>query len=81
MTVRAAEPPQVDELFQRIKSKEALDEKVRQELYAELSRIMSEQQPVSFLAFQMATPGFQKNVKGIEPGIRMGYNYHLWYFE
>jgi len=73
--------PQVDELFQRVKSKEALDEKVRQELYAELSRIMSEQQPVSFLAFQMATPGFQKNVKGIEPGIRMGYNYHLWYFE
>ncbi len=73
--------PQVDELFQRVKSAEALDEKVRKELYAELSRVVAEEQPVNFLAFQMANASFQKNVKGIEPGIRMGYNYHLWYFE
>ncbi len=73
--------PQVDELFQRVKSEEALDEGARGELYAELSRIISEEQPVNFLAFQLANAGFQKNVKGIEPGIRMGYNYHLWYFE
>ncbi|MFC2006104.1 ABC transporter substrate-binding protein [Chloroflexota bacterium] len=72
---------QIDELFKRIKSKEALDEKVRKELYAELSRLISEEQPVNFLAFQLANTGFQKNVKGIEPGINMGYNYHLWYFE
>jgi len=72
---------EVDELFRRIKSEEALDEKVRKQLYAELSRLISEEQPVNFLAFQLATPGFQKNVKGIEPGINMGYNYHLWYFE
>jgi len=72
---------QVDELFKRVKSAEALDEGVRQELYAELSQLISEEQPVNFLAFQLATPGFQKNVKGIEPGINMGYNYHLWYFE
>ncbi len=72
---------QTDELFQRIKSEEALDEKVRKELYAELSRLISEEQPVNFLAFQLANAGFQKNVKGIEPGINMGYNYHLWYFE
>jgi len=72
---------QVDELFKRAKSAEALDEGVRKELYAELSRLISEEQPVNFLAFQLATPGFQQNVKGIEPGINMGYNYHLWYFE
>jgi len=72
---------QADELFRRLKSKEALDEKVRKELYAELSRLVSEEQPANFLAFQLASPGFQKNVKGIEPGINMGYNYHLWYFE
>lgn len=72
---------QVDELFKRVKSKEALDEEVRKELYAELSQLVSEEEPVNFLAFQLANTGFQKNVKGIEPGINMGYNYHLWYFE
>ncbi len=72
---------QVDELFKRIRSKEALDEEVRKELYAELSQLVSEEEPVNFLAFQLANTGFQKNVKGIEPGINMGYNYHLWYFE
>jgi len=71
----------VDDLFKRVKSEEALDEKVRKELYAELSQLIAEEQPVNFLAFQLATPGFQKNVKGIEPGINMGYNYHLWNFE
>ena len=71
----------VDELFQRIKSEEALDEEVRKQLYAELSQLISEEQPVDFFAFQLANAGFQKNVKGIEPGINMGYNYHLWYFE
>ncbi|TRZ49472.1 MAG: hypothetical protein D4S01_08485 [Dehalococcoidia bacterium] len=72
---------QVDELFQKIKSEEALDEEVRKQLYAELSQLVAEEQPVNFLAFQLANAGFQKNVKGIEPGINMGYNYHLWYFE
>ena len=63
-----------------MRSAEALDEKVRKELYTELSRIISEEQPVNFLAFQLANQGFQDNVKGIEPGINMGYNYHTWYF-
>jgi len=72
---------QVDELFRKAKSAEALDEGARKELYAELSRLISEEQPVDFLAFQLANAGFQKNVRGIEPGINMGYNYHLWYFE
>jgi peptide/nickel transport system substrate-binding protein len=72
---------QVDELFTRAKSAEALDEGARRDLYTELSRLISEEQPVNFLAFQLANVGFQKNVRGIEPGINMGYNYHLWYFE
>ena len=73
--------PQIDRLFGRVKSEEALDEEVRKQFYAELSRLISEEQPVDFLAFQLANHGFQRNVKGIEPGINMGYNYHLWYFE
>jgi len=73
--------PQIDELFNRIKSEEALDEGVRKQLYAELSQLVSEEQPADFLAFQLATLGFQNNVKGIEPGINMGYNSYLWYFE
>ncbi len=72
---------QIDDLFKRVKSEEALDEGARKELYAELSQLISEEQPVNFLAFQLANYGFQKNVKGIEPGINIGYNYHLWYFE
>jgi len=72
---------QVDELLKRIKSEEALDEEARWELYTELSQLVSEEQPVDFLVFQLANVGFQDNVKGIEPGINMGYNYHLWYFE
>ena len=73
--------PQIDNLFKRVRSEEALDEKVRKELYAELSQLIAEEQPVNSLAFQLANAGFQKSVKGIEPGINMGYNYHLWYFE
>ncbi|UCG09883.1 MAG: hypothetical protein JSW30_03845 [Dehalococcoidia bacterium] len=72
---------QVDGLFRQAKSKEALDEEVRREVYAGLSVLMSEEQPVNFLAFQLANVGFQSNVRGLEPGINMGYNYHLWYFE
>jgi peptide/nickel transport system substrate-binding protein len=73
--------PDVDALFKRAKSKEALDKEVRQQIYAELSRLLSEEQPVDFLIFHRANLGFQKNVMGIEPGINMGYNYYLWYFE
>jgi len=72
---------EVDALFKRAKSREALDEEVRRQIYAELSRLLSEEQPVDFLVFNRANHGFQKNVMGIEPGINMGYNYHLWYFE
>jgi len=72
---------EVDELFNRARSKEALDKNARQQIYAELSRVLSEEQPVDFLVFHRVNVGFQKNVMGIEPGINMGYNYYLWYFE
>jgi peptide/nickel transport system substrate-binding protein len=73
--------PEVDELFQRVKSKEALDKNIRSQLYAEISRILSEDQPIDFLVFRRGNLGFQNNVKGVEPGISTGYNYYLWYFE
>lgn len=73
--------PKVDELFERVKTKEALDKEVRRKIYGEISRILSEEQPVDFLVFRLGNVGFQKNVKGVEPGISMGYNSYLWYFE
>lgn len=73
--------PKVDELFEQVKTKEALDKQVRRKIYGEISRILSEEQPVDFLVFRLGNYGFQKNVKGIEPGISMGYNSYLWYFE
>ncbi len=71
----------VDELFKRVKSKEALDISARKELYAEISKLLSDEQPVDFLIFGRGNVAFQKNVKGVDPGISMGYNYYLWYFE
>ena len=50
-------------------------------MYQELSRVISEEQPVDFITYARGNNGFQKNVKGIEPGINMGYNYYLWHFE
>ncbi len=72
---------EVDKLFNRARSKEALDKNTRRQIYAELSHAISEEQPVDFLVFSRVNSGFQKNVMGIEPGISMGYNYYLWYFE
>jgi peptide/nickel transport system substrate-binding protein len=73
--------PRIDELFKRVKSKEALDKEQRRKIYGEISRLLSEEQPVDYLIFRQSNIGFQKNVKGIEPGVSMGYNYYLWYFE
>jgi peptide/nickel transport system substrate-binding protein len=73
--------PQVDELFRRVQSAEALDEGSRRALYAEISHLLSEEQPIDFLVFRQSNYGFQSNVRGVEPGISMTYNYYLWYFE
>jgi peptide/nickel transport system substrate-binding protein len=73
--------PEVDELFRRVQSIEALDKDKRRALYAEISRLLSEEQPIDFLVFRQGNYGFQSNVRGVEPGISMTYNYYLWYFE
>ncbi len=70
----------IDELFQRVGSKEALDEKARKEIYGEISRIMADDQPVDFLTFPRANHGFQANIEGIDPGMRLSWNYHKWHF-
>ena len=71
----------VDTFFKRLRSPEALDEGRRRELYAELSRELSSDLPVDFLAFQYVNLGFQTRVKGVEPGISTTYNYQWWRFE
>ena len=72
--------PEVDELFQRVRSKEALDEEVRKAMYGELSQIIADDQPAIFLSFPRSNSGFQSNVQGIDVGMRLGWNYHEWYF-
>ncbi len=71
---------QVDALFKKVRSKEALDKNARKEIYAELSMLISEDQPVNFLAFPTSNVAFKANIKGIEPGISLNYNYQEWYF-
>jgi len=70
----------VDELFQRVKSEEALDRDARKQMYGEISRIIADDQPVVFLTFPRGNNGFQANVAGIDPGMRLSWNYHKWYF-
>jgi len=72
--------PAVDELFLKVRSKEALDKEARKSMYSEISQLIAEDQPVVFLTFPRANHGFQANVEGIEPGMRLGWNYHKWYF-
>jgi peptide/nickel transport system substrate-binding protein len=72
---------EVDALFKKIRSKEGLNKDDRAKMYAELSRLISEEQPVDFIVYTTGNSGFQKNVKGVEPGINMGYNYYLWRFQ
>ncbi len=72
--------PKVDALFKKARSKEALDKNVRKEVYAELSKTLSEDQPIDFFTFPTANISYKVDVKGIEPGINMNYNYQEWYF-
>jgi peptide/nickel transport system substrate-binding protein len=72
--------PRVDELFIKVRSREALDKEVRKEIYGEISRIIADDQPVLFLTFPRGNHGFQANVEGIDVGMRLTWNYHMWYF-
>jgi peptide/nickel transport system substrate-binding protein len=72
--------PRVDELFVEVRSKESLDREMRKAIYAELSQIIADDQSAIFLSFPRGNHGFQANVEGIDPGMRLGWNYHKWYF-
>ncbi len=72
--------PKVDELFIKVRSEEALDEEIRKEMYAEISQLIAEDQPANFLTFPRGNHGFQANVAGIDVGMRLGWNFHEWYF-
>ena len=72
--------PRVDELFVKVRSREALDPEVRKKIYVEISQLIAEDQPADFLTFPRGNHGFQANVEGIDPGMRLGWNYHKWYF-
>ncbi len=72
--------PEVDALFRRAHSKEALDKSARKNIYAQLSKIISDDQPLDFLVYPTANVAFKANVRGIEPGISINYNYQEWYF-
>jgi len=70
----------VDELFLEVRSEEALDLEVRKQMYAEISQLIADDQPANFLSFPRSNQGFQTNVEGIDPGMRLGWNHHEWYF-
>ena len=72
--------PKVDELFQRVTSREALDKEVRKKMYVEISQLIAEDQSADFLSFPRGNHCFQVNVEGIDVGMRLGWNYHKWYF-
>ena len=73
--------PKVDALYQRAKSVEAVNPESRKKIYSELAQAVSEAQPVDFLIFYKDNYGFRSDVKGVEPGINMLYNYQFWYFD
>ncbi|MCX6004620.1 MAG: ABC transporter substrate-binding protein [Chloroflexi bacterium] len=70
----------VDALYQRVKSVEAVNPENRKQLYAEISRTVSDEQPVNFLVFYKDNYAF-RSVKGVEPGINVLHNFQSWYFE
>ncbi|MFH0847252.1 MAG: hypothetical protein V1894_04265, partial [Chloroflexota bacterium] len=72
--------PTVDELFRELKSQDALAKEARQKMYIEISQLIARDQPVDFLSFPRSNSGFKSNVMGIDPGMRLGWNYHEWYF-
>lgn len=70
-----------DALFARAASTEAVTLDGKKKIYSDIAKIISDEQPVDFLVFYKDNYAVRSNVKGIEPGINMFYNNHLWYFE
>ena len=71
----------VDALYQRAKSAEGLSKENREKIFSEIAQVISEEQPVDFLVFYKDNLAFRNNVKGVEQGPNLFYNYHSWYFE
>ncbi|MFC1860875.1 ABC transporter substrate-binding protein [Chloroflexota bacterium] len=72
--------PEVDELFVKLRSSEALDTEARKKMYIRISQLIADDQPVDFLTYPRGNHGFRDDVEGIEPGMRLSWNYHKWYF-
>jgi len=70
----------VDALYQRVKSAEAVNPENRKQIYAEISKVISDEQPVNFLVFYKDNYAF-RGVKGVEPGVNVLSNFQSWYFE
>ncbi len=70
-----------DELYRRAGSAEAVSFEGRKKIYSELSKLISDEQPVDFLCFYKDNYAFRKNVKGVDPGIFFLNTYQFWYFE
>jgi ABC-type transport system substrate-binding protein len=71
----------VDALYKKASSAEGLSPESHKQIYTELSKIISDDQPVDFLVFYSDNYAFQSNVKGVEPGPNFLYNYQSWYFQ
>jgi ABC-type transport system substrate-binding protein len=69
----------VDALYKKAASAEAVNPVNRQKIYDELSRAISEAQPVDFLVYYKDNFAMSDKVKGVEPGVNMLYNYQFWY--
>jgi peptide/nickel transport system substrate-binding protein len=71
----------LDALYKRAKSAEALSFEGKKKIYGEIAKLISEQQPVDFLVYYKDNYAMLRGVKGVEPGINMEYNYQFWYPE
>jgi len=71
----------VGALYKKARSAEGLSPESRKQIYSQLSKIMSDDQPVDFLVFYSDNYVFQSSVKGVEPGPNILYNYQFWYFQ
>jgi len=69
----------VDALYKKAASAEGVDPVNRQKIYDELSRAISEAQPVDFLVYYKDNFALSNKVQGVEPGVNMLYNYQTWY--
>lgn len=70
-----------DALFARAYTSEAITLEGKKKVYSEIAKMISDDQPVDFLLFYKDNYAFNKNVKGVEPGVNVYYNNQFWYFE